>query len=69
MGSRPSPSIKSETSCLGLCQLMSNNEDEIAVHGSHCRGDMVMRMRNVMAIEWSWCFSAENGIGDYLACK
>ena len=20
---------------------------------------MVMRMRNVMAIEWSWCFSAE----------
>ena len=55
MGSRPSPSIKSETSCLGLCQLMSNNEDEIAVHGWHCRGDMVMRMRNVMVIERSWC--------------
>ena len=30
---------------------------------------MVMRMRKVMAIERSWCFSAENGIGDYLACE
>ena len=69
MGSRPSLSIKSETYCLGLCQLMSPNEDDLAVHGWPCRGDLVVLMRKVMAIQQSWCFSAETGIGDYLACK
>ena len=29
----------------GCAMLMSSNEDERAVHGGHCRGDMVMRRR------------------------
>ena len=29
----------------GCAMLMSSNEDETAVHGCHCRGDMVMRRR------------------------
>ena len=70
MDSRPSLSKKSATSCLGLCQLtiMNSNENETAVHGWHCRGDMVMRMRKIMTIQRSWqvCLSAENAIGDYL---
>ena len=28
--------------------LMSPNEDETAVHGCHCLGDMVVRMRKVL---------------------
>ena len=34
--------------------LMSPNKDETAVHGSHCRGDMAVRMRKVLAIPRSW---------------
>ena len=30
--------------------LMSPNKGETAVHGCHCRGDMVVRMRKIMAI-------------------
>ena len=30
--------------------LMSPNKDETAVHGCHCSGDMVMRMRKILAI-------------------
>ena len=41
--------------------LMSPNKGEATVHGCHCRGDMVVRMRKVMAIPRSWyvCFSAK----------
>ena len=44
----------------GYAKLMSPNKDEITVHGCHCPGDMVVRMRKVLAIPWSWyvCFSA-----------
>ena len=40
--------------------LMSLNKGETADHGCHCWGKMAVRMRNVMAIPWSWCvcFSA-----------
>ena len=43
--------------------LMIPNEDETAVHGCHRRGDMVMRMCEVLAIPQSWymCFSTEEG--------
>ena len=39
---------------------MSPNKGETTVHGCHCLGDMVVRMRKVLAIPWSWyvCFSA-----------
>ena len=38
--------------------LMSANKGETAVHGCHCRGDMVVSMRKVMAIRlWYVCFS------------
>ena len=38
--------------------LMSPNKGETAVHGCHCRGDMVVSMRKVMAIRlWYVCFS------------
>ena len=30
--------------------LMSRNKDGIAVQGCHCRGDMAVRMRKVLAI-------------------
>ena len=30
--------------------LMSPNKGEVTVHGCHCRGDMVVRMRKVLAI-------------------
>ena len=48
----------------GYAMLMSPNEDETAVHGCHCRVNMVVRMRKVLAIRRSWyvCFSAEIGI-------
>ena len=35
-----------------------SNRGETAIHGCHCRGDMVVRMRKVMAIRlWYVCFS------------
>ena len=34
----------------GYAMLMSPNEDETAVHGCHCPGDMAVRMRKVLAI-------------------
>ena len=34
----------------GYAMLMSPNKGEIAVHGCHCPGDMVVRMRKVMTI-------------------
>ena len=48
----------------GYAMLMSPNEDETAVHGCHCRVNMVVRMRKVLAIRRSWyvCFRAEIGI-------
>ena len=48
----------------GYAMLMSPNEDETAVHGCHCRFNMVVRMRKVLAIRRSWyvCFSAEISI-------
>ena len=42
--------------------LMSPNKGEVTVHGCHCRGDMVVRMRKVLlAIPRSWyvCVSAK----------
>ena len=33
-----------------LCTLMSPNNGETAVHGCPCRGDMVVNMRNILAI-------------------
>ena len=36
----------------GNAKLMSPNKDEITVHGCHCQGDMVVRMRKVLAIPW-----------------
>ena len=44
--------------------LMKPNENETAIHGCHCRGDMAVRKRKVLAIPRSWyvCFSAEIGI-------
>ena len=32
---------------LRMCTTMSPNKGETAVHGCHCRGDMVVRMRKV----------------------
>ena len=32
----------------GYAMLMSPDEDETAVHGCHCLGDMVLRMRKVL---------------------
>ena len=34
----------------GYAMLMSPNEDETAVLGCHCPGDMALRMRNVLAL-------------------
>ena len=44
----------------GYAMLMSPNKGETAVHGCHCRGNMVLRMLKVMGIPRSWyvCFSA-----------
>ena len=39
---------------VSYAMLMSPNEDEAAVHGCHCRGDMAVHMRKVMAIPRSW---------------
>ena len=40
---------------------MSPNKGETAVHGCHCPGDMVVRMRTVLAIPRGWyvCLSAD----------
>ena len=42
----------------GYAKLMSPNKGETTVHGchcpKHCPGDMVVRMRKVLAIPWSW---------------
>ena len=48
----------------GYAMLMSPNNNEIAVHGCLCPGDMVVRPCKVMAISRSWyvCFSADIGI-------
>ena len=39
-------------------------EDETALLGYHCRGDMIVRISKVLAIPWSCyvCFCAEIGI-------
>ena len=44
--------------------LMSPNQNKTAVHSCHCRGDMVVRMRKVLAILRGWylCFSTKIGI-------
>ena len=42
--------IASETSFLGPCHADESCEDETAVHGCHCPGDMAVRMRKVLAI-------------------
>ena len=34
--------------------MMGPDKGETAVHGFHCRGDMVVRMRKVLAILGSW---------------
>jgi len=38
----------------GYAMLMSPNKDETAVHGSHCRGDLAVRMRKVLSIPRIW---------------
>ena len=50
---------------------MSPNKGEKAVHGCHCRGDMVVSMRKVMTIRlWYVCFSPNidiaSGIWNYI---
>ena len=44
--------------------LMILNEDETAVHGCHCQGDMDVGMCEVLAIQQCWymCYSAKIGI-------
>ena len=42
--------IASETFRLGLCHADESSEDETAVHGCHCPGDMAVRMLKVLAI-------------------
>ncbi|CAH3023967.1 unnamed protein product [Porites evermanni] len=41
-------------STLRMRTTMSPNKGETAVHGCHCRGDMVVLMRKVLAITRSW---------------
>ena len=50
-----------------LCPKQNNKIEGVVLyrvrHGGHCGGDMVVRMRKVLAIPWSHvCFSAEIGI-------
>ena len=49
-------------STLRMRTTMSPKKGETAVHGCHCRGDMVVRMRKVLTITRSWyvCFNAVN---------
>ena len=42
--------IASKSSFLGPCHADESSEDETAVHGCHCPGDMAVRMRKVLAI-------------------
>ena len=46
--------------CRGECKALLYAKGEAAVPGCHCRDDMVVRMRKVLAIPRSWyvCFSA-----------
>ena len=46
----------------GYAKLMSPNKGNLAVHGCHCSGDMVVGMHKVLAIPRRWyvCFSAVN---------
>ena len=41
----------------GYTMLMIPNKDETAVHGCHYWGDMLVYMRKVLAILWSWYVS------------
>ena len=52
--------LRGMASTLRMRTTMSPNKGETAVHGCHCRGDMVVPMRKVLAIPWSWyvCFKA-----------
>ena len=38
--------------------LMSPNKGETAVHDCHCPGDVTVRMREVLAMDVSWCICA-----------
>ena len=38
--------------------LMSPNKGETAVHDCHCPGDVAVRMREVLAMDVSWCICA-----------
>ena len=46
---------KLSTTPLISTELMSPNKGETAVHGCHYPGDMVVRMRTVLAIPRGWC--------------
>ena len=52
---------------LDSCAMLSPIKGETAVHGYHWPGDMVVRLRKVLAIPWSWyvCFSAEFSADKY----
>ena len=39
-------------SCDGYAMLISPNMGETTVHGCHCRGDMAVRMHQVLARSW-----------------
>ena len=54
--------LRGMASTLRMRTAMSPNKGETAVHGRHCRGDMVVRMRKLLAIPRSWyvCFGAVN---------
>ena len=61
-------------SCDGYAILISPNMGETAVHGCHCRGDMAVRMHQVLARSWVgvcvplalslWCWEFERPIDD-----
>ena len=44
-------------STLRMRKTMSPNKGETAVYGRHCRSDMVVRMRKLLAIPRSWYVS------------
>ena len=52
----------------GYDMLMCPDKGKTAVHGCHCRSDMVLRMRKVLAIppskppSWCVCFSARSHV-------
>ena len=47
----------------GYAMLLSPNKDETTIHGCHCPGDTVLRVRKVLDIPRSWyvCVNAEVG--------